>query len=476
MSTYEVRIWATREYQGRDRKTGKERKSYRVRWEVAGREFGKTFQTRAMAESFRSRLVIAQREGIAFDKPTGLPEPMARELNSRTWYELAVAFVDMKWSRAAATQRKSIADALTTVTPAFLSSTRGAPTDTEIRKALYTWIFNKSQRDADAPANLAPVIKWLKANTLPLTELASAATIRKALDTLATRLDGGPAAANTVARKRAVLYGALKYAVELRYLDAHPMDFVQWRAPKNEEKVDRKVVANPQQARSLLAAVAGRDPALEGFFACMYFAALRPSEVMHLRDDECDLPEDGWGWLHLSGSTQHVGEEWTDSGEMREDRELKHRAKKTTRDVPACPELVRILRHHRQHHGNPGGRMFNAPGSRPGPVTKSTYLRAWRQAREKALTPAQQRSVLARVPYHLRHAAVSLWLNAGVPATQVAEWAGHSVHVLLKVYASCIDGQDEAARKRIEAALATPDQPESAGPVDETLPPICRDE
>jgi hypothetical protein len=56
--------------------------------------------------------------------------------------------------------------------------------------------------------------------------------------------------------------------------------------------------------------------------------------------------------------------------------------------------------------------------------------------------------------------AVSLWLNAGVPATQVAEWAGHSVHVLLKVYASCIDGQDEAARKRIEGALGTPEPDE----------------
>ncbi len=57
--------------------------------------------------------------------------------------------------------------------------------------------------------------------------------------------------------------------------------------------------------------------------------------------------------------------------------------------------------------------------------------------------------------YHLRHAAVSLWINAGVPATQVAKWAGHSVHVLLKVYAKCIDGQDEAARRRIEAALSS---------------------
>jgi integrase len=69
------------------------------------------------------------------------------------------------------------------------------------------------------------------------------------------------------------------------------------------------------------------------------------------------------------------------------------------------------------------------------------------------LTPAQQRSPLARRPYDLRHAAVSLWLNAGEPATQVAEWAGHSVHVLMRVYAKCVYGQEEAARRRIEAAL-----------------------
>jgi hypothetical protein len=195
----------------------------------------------------------------------------------------------MKWARAAATQRKSIADALTTVsgawlhvsagvgthptafTPALLASTRGAPDDADIRRALYSWVFNKGQRDVgEPPAELRPAIKWLSAYTLPLTDVANATVIRKALDLLATRLDGGPAAANTVARKRAVFHSALKYAVELRYLDAHPMDFVQWRAPKNAEEVDRKVVVNPEQARSLLAAVREKDPALEGFFACMY--------------------------------------------------------------------------------------------------------------------------------------------------------------------------------------------------------------
>jgi integrase len=62
-------------------------------------------------------------------------------------------------------------------------------------------------------------------------------------------------------------------------------------------------------------------------------------------------------------------------------------------------------------------------------------------------------SPLAARPYDLRHAAVSTWLNAGVPPTQVAEWAGHSVAVLLQIYAKCLDGQEELARTRIAAAL-----------------------
>jgi hypothetical protein len=41
-------------------------------------------------------------------------------------------------------------------------------------------------------------------------------------------------------------------------------------------------------------------------------------------------------------------------------------------------------------------------------------------------------SPLAKTPYDLRHVAVSRWLAAGVPVTKVAEWAAHSVEVLLK--------------------------------------------
>jgi hypothetical protein len=54
------------------------------------------------------------------------------------------------------------------------------------------------------------------------------------------------------------------------------------------------------QARELLTAVTyvgrpWRGRHLRAFFACMYFAALRPGEVKALRKDGCYLPVIGWG-------------------------------------------------------------------------------------------------------------------------------------------------------------------------------------
>ena len=55
---------------------------------------------------------------------------------------------------------------------------------------------------------------------------------------------------------------------------------------------------------------------------------------------------------------------------------------------------------------------------------------------------------------------MSLWLNSGVPATEVARRAGHGVAVLVKIYAHCIDGQAYAASRRITALSARDTEPE----------------
>ena len=49
----------------------------------------------------------------------------------------------------------------------------------------------------------------------------------------------------------------------------------------------------------------------------------------------------------------------------------------------------------------------------------------------------------------------STWLNGGVPASHPGRrgWAGRGVDVLLRIYAKCIVGQDEIAKRRIREAL-----------------------
>jgi hypothetical protein len=88
-----------------------------------------------------------------------------------------------------------------------------------------------------------------------------------------------------------------------------------------------------------------------------------------------------------------------------------------------------------------------------GILSESTYGRVWRAARELALGPELAAAPLARRPYDLRHAALSLWLNATSAPTQVAARAGNSVHVLQDVYVHCIDGREDVVNRQIEDTL-----------------------
>lgn len=60
---------------------------------------------------------------------------------------------------------------------------------------------------------------------------------------------------------------------------------------------------------------------------------------------------------------------------------------------------------------------------------------------------------LASVPYHLRHAFVSTLLNGGTAPTTVAAQAGHSVEILLRIYAKCMDGEIAILRARMQTAF-----------------------
>jgi integrase len=464
--TYDVRIWKTEIYKGSKVTT------YKVRWKTGPRPWKQPFRTKAQAASFEAELRSAARRGDAFDTTTGRPASWGRSDNDTSWYDFCVSYVDMKWKDASAHHRANIAWALVTVMPAMLSTDRGKPDEIAIRTALRQWGFNTKRR-ADCPDDAATILRWVSRNTKPVSALADPATARTVLDVAGTLLDGRRAATSTVRRNRAILHNALEYAVELRLLNGNPVKAIKWKAPKTTHEVDRRCVVNHAQARRLFSAVREQEPSgprLAAFFAVIYYAALRPEEVINLRCDNISIPSlawndaaskweeptDDWGDLQFCSAATEIGAEWTDDDTRREYRHLKSRPAGEWRRVPIVPPLTRMLRSHLNEFGTgPGGRVFS--GIHRGELASITYRRAWNKARSIALTPAEYESPLARRVYDLRHACVSTWLNGGVPPAQVAEWAGHSVAVLLRVYAKCIDGQDQVAKRRIEDALRESD-------------------
>jgi integrase len=458
-STFDVRVHATGVRKGTRGTT------YTVRWVVAGTKQQRTFATAKLADGFRSSLLVAQRYGEAFDTQTGLPIAVGQERSAESWLEHAERYVVTKWPGISPHHRKGIAETLSGVTITLLPDKAGRPDDALIRPLLYRRTFNPANQ-SEMSADDLRVDSWVRRNSPPLSALSDVTRLREVLDALATRLDGGRAATATSGRKRAVLHGCLQNAVERGQFTSNPLQQVPRKRARRGGVVDRRVVVNPDQARTLLGAARELEPELEAFFACLYWAGLRPSEARNLRLADCELPASGWGTLLLSGSFNSVGPAWTDLGKPGEERELKHRDPGDSRPVPAHPELVDVLRRHCNSHAlGPDGRLFVNRRGRAGvplqppylnPVSESTLYRAWHHARRAAFSPPQLDSPLARRPYDLRHACLSTWLNAGVAPVQVAEWAGHTVAVLLQVYSKCIDGETETYKKRIEAATSRP--------------------
>ena len=216
-------------------------------------------------------------------------------------------------------------------------------------------------------------------------------------------------------------------------------------------------MASRVQAEALLAAVARIRPDLTAFFGCLYYGARRPEEAIALCLEDCYLPARGWGMLTLTRAVPRTAKAWTGTGSSYEERGLKHRPEGWVRTVPIPPVLVAMLRHHcRCYSSAPDGRLFR--GARGGPLSESSYGRTWHTARSQALGPRAAATTVARRPYDLRHAALSLWLNAGAAPAQIARRAGHSITVLLAVYTHCIDGEDDITNRQIERALHTRNQ------------------
>ena len=466
-TSFDVRFWDIQE-----RPDAKAR--WRVRWKVAGRVFSRAFVVKALAESFRAQLREAARTGDSFDTASGLPLSIIRRALDVSCYEHAQEFVHSAWPAAAAKSRVSILETLSVALPALTQDLPGEPDPDVLRLAVRRALNqNTHARQPDAAERRA--LAWLERASLPISSLSDPAIVGDLLDVLGRKLDGTPAAAEYFSRRRRVMHRVLGYAVRRKRLAVNPLSKANlpegWTAPlAAEDIVDPRSVGGPELVGDMLTATSyvGRrqGPRFVAFFGCMFYAMMRPSEVATLTRNGCHLPDSGWGRLIFADASPAAGKDFTDDGRVHEVRGLKGRARQSaarraTRNVPIPPELVALLREHIDRYGaGREGRLFRSESGNL--IQPSTYWRVWQNARALALTPAQLATPLMRRPYDLRHSGITWRLNAGVPPTEIAAWAGHSVEMLLRVYARCVVGMEDVWIARMDATLRPADNHEEA--------------
>ena len=461
--SYDVRFWQTEVR--KDRPT-----PYRVRWLVNGRRFGESFVKIALADSFKAQLISAARRGEAFDLETGLPESMVRKLRDVTFFDHAMEFTAVTWKDAAAKSRVSVIETLSRVVPVVTRDLKGAP-DPDVLRAALRKSLNQGPTAGIPDQAEARALAWLARASRPLSAFQDESVVCDVLDALATRLDGKAAAPDYYARRRRVLHRVLGYAVRKKRLPKNPLSKQNlpegWTAPeKPEEAVDPRSVGSPALIASMIAACAGigRDqgPRFAALYGCMYYAMMRPSEVAALTRAGCQLPRTGWGYLTFADSSPAAGRAFTDDGTVHEQRGLKGRTRgragegqqtrRPVRRIPIPPELVTLLRAHISRFGTgPDGRLFRSENGNI--IHPSTWWQVWQKVRARALTEQQRATPLLRRPYDLRHSGVTWRLNSGVPPTPVAAWAGHSVEVLMRVYAKCMTGLEDVWITRMDDTL-----------------------
>jgi hypothetical protein len=202
----------------------------------------------------------------------------------------------------------------------------------------------------------------------------------------------------------------------------------------------------------LAVAVVGVLGTLSAAVFTQSWAAKRENQRRDYEQAAEKLPETEWGLLTFGDSSPAAGKDFTDDGAVHEDRGLKGRPRRAVRKVPIPPELVALLRAHLARFGAAAdGRLFRSVNG--GTIQPSTYWQVWRKVRALSLTHDQRATPLMRRPYDLRHAGVTWRLNCGIPAPEVAKWAGHSVEVLTRIYAKCVEGLDDVWINRMDESL-----------------------
>jgi integrase len=252
--------------------------------------------------------------------------------------------------------------------------------------------------------------------------------------------DNGQALASETARRyRRVARSCIRRAVELEQLNADPWPPTprgRSRRKVNQPKnaVDMRRLPTPAAAAAIIDAMKSHQPGSRTYQAMtsvVYYAGLRPSEVVMLRPRALFLPPAGWGRIAVTEAD--VG--WDETGDP----------KTGSRSTPIPPGLVELLTKWTESRalGHDDLLFRSVRGNRPSQSN-------WSRALKRACAATGHRRI--RV-YDFRHACATTMIRAGVPLAEAARRLGHSVETLVSTYIGAMDGDDVEANALIERAL-----------------------
>ena len=429
----------------------REARRYYAKWRVDGRDRTRSFKSRAEADRFRTRLATAAHDGLEFDATTGLPVAWLPTTSGPTWWTWSREWLDLKWPQWSGHTRRTAVESLTALTPLLVSRGAAAAPD-----GLAAWLREVGYRPGHDHGG-AIEGRWLQRWSVPLAAI-DAGLLEDVLVAVCRRADGSATVPAVSRRRRNSLGAVLRSAVRRGVLDINPMDRIEWRTPARSMAVDVATVPSPAEIAAVVEVVASSSSngaRYAALFAAVGMAGMRPSEAIGLLLDDVDLPADGWGTARLRGAVTAPGTRYTADGGVVEAKGLKQRAPGATRDVPLAPALVAELCAHLDRFTPVDGHVFSNAAGRP--ITPTNYGPVWIRARTQ-LWPERHPLASATV-YDLRHGAATMMLRAGVPPAEVARRLGHSVDVLMRVYAGVFDDERERSNELIDLALSKSEAP-----------------
>ena len=269
-----------------------------VRWQVEDKTFQRGHRTRSEADHYRSLLLLAQREGEVFDKATGEPVRWSATDGDIGVHEWVRRWLADQWDEWQPWAPCIGGRGLVAVCAAHLFAGLHEP-------RLRTYLVGALAPDGDV---LDPALEaWMDKWCLKLIDLdrQSLATVERQLG---VGVDGRALGPSTASRYRKVARSCIRRAVDLEIIGRDPWPPAvrgaqQRKSRKVAKGIDIRSLPDPSTMRAVLDAMVSHQPASRTYrtmTSVLYYAGMRPSEVVMLRRRSLRLPSEGWGAIEIT--------------------------------------------------------------------------------------------------------------------------------------------------------------------------------